>query len=78
MMSHNTRNYCKQQYHYIKSIQNLCKFIHFLTLDVALACLCLNDPRELYRRHPQVTTEYCTEMYIQNPVKDLQQNAFEN
>ena len=42
-----------------KYIQNLCKFIHSLSLDVPLAYLCINDPRELRKRYPQLTTEHC-------------------
>ena len=47
-----------------KCIQNLCKFIHSLSLDVPLAYLCINDPRELRKRYPQMTTEHCIYMRI--------------
>ena len=39
-------------------IQNLCKFIHSLSLDVPFAYLCINDPRELRKRYPQLTTVF--------------------
>ena len=40
-------------------IKNLSIFIHSLSLDVPLAYLCINDPRELRKRNPQLTTEHC-------------------
>ena len=40
----------------------ICKFIHSLSLDVPLACLCINDLRELCKRYPQLTTGHCIEM----------------
>ena len=43
--------------------QNLCKFIHSLSFDVLLVYLCINDPRELCDRYPQLTTEHCSEMW---------------
>ena len=42
-----------------RCIQNLSKFIHSLSVDVPLAYLCINDPRELRKRYPQLTTEHC-------------------
>ena len=42
-----------------RCIQNLCKFIQSLPLDVPLTYLCINDPRELRKRYPQLTTEHC-------------------
>ena len=41
-----------------RCIQNLCKFIHPVSLDVPLAYLCINDPRELRKRYPELTTEH--------------------
>ena len=38
------------------------KFIHSLSLDVPLTCLCINDLIELCKRYPQLTSGYCIEM----------------
>ena len=38
------------------------KFIYSLSFDVPLACLCINDVRELCKRYPQLTTGHCIEM----------------
>ena len=40
----------------------ICKFIHSLSLDIPLTCLCINDLRELCKRYPQLTTGHCIEM----------------
>ena len=45
-----------------RCIQNLCKFIQSLSLDVPLTYLCINDPRELRKRYPQLTTVFKCEV----------------
>ena len=45
-----------------RCILNVCEFIQSLSRDAPLACLCINDPTELCKRYPQLTTEHCIEM----------------
>ena len=41
-----------------RCIQNLCKFIQALSLDVPHAYLCINHTKQLCKRYSQLTTEH--------------------
>ena len=46
-----------------RCIQNLSKFIHSMSLDVAHAYLWINDLRKLCKGYPQLTTGHCIEKW---------------